>query len=67
MYQWHGVYITVGKIDPNGKWADIHCVIPVDTNAGPYDKGRVRHEWDKQQPLTDGHFPDDWDKIKAPQ
>jgi hypothetical protein len=38
----------------------IHCVIPADPEAGPYDRLRHSNEWDKQQPTPDGSFPADW-------
>jgi hypothetical protein len=60
-YRWHGIIITVGDIDPNGRWAMIHCVIPEHV-SGCLTYGK--HEWDKEQPTPGGAFPD-WELIEA--
>jgi hypothetical protein len=60
-YVWHGIEISVGEVDPAGRWAMIHCVIP------PYQSGCLHmkgHEWDKRQPTPDGEFPDDWEQLE---
>lgn len=62
-YEWHGIDIEVTGIDPGGRFAVIHCVIPAEPNVGPYDQRRFAREWDKEQPTPDGTFPADWNKI----
>lgn len=65
-WSWRSVTITVGEVDPKGQWAMIHCsVMPSQVGMLPSDKPVSPREWDKQQPLTDGRFPNDWIKVKG--
>ena len=62
-WKWRSLTITVGDTDPDGRWAMIHCVAP-SQRGGVGDKEFVA-EWDKQQPLVEGRFPEDWEKVKS--
>lgn len=56
-YSWRGIRIEIREVDPEGLWANIHCVIP------EREDGALRkavHEWDKQQPTPGGTLPADW-------
>jgi hypothetical protein len=67
-YEWHGIYTEVGEIDPEGRWAMIHCSVRRDPaiKHAPGSPQFYVHMWDKQQPTLDGVFPSDWVKIKKP-
>jgi hypothetical protein len=59
VYQERSIIILVGDVDPDGRWAMIHCsVIRED-----WRHQKWLQEWDKDQPTPDGHFPDSWELI----
>ena len=60
-YEWHGLTIEVGEVDPGGAWAMIHCTTPRET----WDHKHWTQEWDKQQPTPAGRFPADWQPIEG--
>jgi hypothetical protein len=57
-----GIQITIGEIDPAGKWAVINCVIPAHENGSLKYPEQV---WDKRQPVVDGCLPADWEPVAA--
>lgn len=65
-YLLNAIYIEVGEIAPDGRWAMIHCSVRRDP-AMPPREGAPQfyvHMWSKQQPTPDGVFPKDWNKLK---
>ncbi len=65
-YEWHGISITVVEVSPDGLWAMIHCeVTRQNTIPRPGNPGTYIQEWDKQQPVIRGKFPDDWHKVEG--
>jgi hypothetical protein len=61
-----GIYIEVGELAPDGRWAMIHCSVRRDTTMPPRPGGPefYVHMWDKEQPTSDGVFPKDWTKLR---
>jgi hypothetical protein len=59
-YRDRGIRITVGEVDPGGRWAMIHCIVTHHYGTSkPFD-----HSWDKQQPTPGGGFPDSWTRVE---
>jgi hypothetical protein len=60
VYRERSIIILVGDVDPDdGRWAMIHCTVI---------REDWRHEWwlqewDKQQSIPAGCFPDGWELI----
>ena len=48
--------IAVRMVDPEGEWAMIHCK----TSMSGFGLPSEWIEWDKQQPLVDRRFPNNW-------
>jgi hypothetical protein len=59
VYRERSITITVGDVDPEGRWAMIHCTV----RREDWRHEWWLQEWDKQQPTPAGRFPDGWELI----
>jgi hypothetical protein len=56
IWEYNTTQIEVIEVDPEGRWAEIHCRVSMASFGAP-DKFI---EWNKQQPLVKGRFHDTW-------